>query len=85
MTCTSTDLDALIAKAAALDTLTTALTNQWHDGRWSWFNLSPCGGPMRSTRSEAVEDLLAWSQRVVKRQRVKAIRRIALEVISVPV
>lgn len=33
MTCTSTDLDALIAKAAALDTLTTALTNQWHDGR----------------------------------------------------
>ena len=75
----------LDARIAALDTLTQALTNQWHDGRWSWWNPSPCGGSMFPTRQEAIDDLLAWSQRIVKKQRTKKMTRISLEVSDAPI
>jgi hypothetical protein len=54
-------------KAAAFDLLVVALTNQWHDGSWSWWCRTPCGGPARATREEAVADLVEWSRRKVKR------------------
>jgi hypothetical protein len=51
-------------KIAAFDTLALALTNQWHDGSWTWFCRTPCGGLVkRATREEAVADLVAWAER----------------------
>ena len=50
-------------KAAAFDQLIKALLHKWHDGRWSWWARTPCGGPVRDTKEEALADLLAWSQR----------------------
>lgn len=51
-------------KAAAFDLLAEALTNRWHDGRWSWWCRSPCGGPLRATREEAAADLIEWARRI---------------------
>jgi hypothetical protein len=54
-------------KAAAFDRLAAALTNQWDDGSWSWWCRTPCGGPPRPTREEAVADLVAWANRPTKK------------------
>ena len=35
-------------KAAAFDLVAEALANEWWDGRWGWYCLSPCGGPSGS-------------------------------------
>lgn len=50
-------------KVVGFDALAWALTNQWCDGHWSWCCHTPCGGPARATRSEAVADLVAYAQR----------------------
>ncbi len=72
-------------KVDAFDALALALTNRWYDGWWSWWNPSPCGGPMRMTRSEAVADLVAWAHRMKNRRRMEPNTRMPLEVVSVPV
>lgn len=47
-------------------TLLLALTNQWHDGSWSWWCRKPNGGPQRHTREEAMQDLIEWAKETVK-------------------
>ena len=54
-------------KAAAFDALAATLTNQWSDGSWSWWCPHPCGGPMRVTREEAVNDLVSWAKLPAKK------------------
>ena len=46
-------------KAAAFDTLCLAMTNRWHDGKWTWHPFQACGGlEIRDTRDEAILDLI---------------------------
>jgi hypothetical protein len=54
-------------KAAAFDEMATALTNCWHDGKWSWWCCSPCGGDKHESREEAVKELVEWAERVAAR------------------
>lgn len=60
-------------KARLFDVLTVALTNCWHDGRWTWWNPTPaCGTETpRATREEAVDDLVAWAERTAAKARRK--------------
>lgn len=56
-------------KAAMFDALAEALTNRWQDGSWSWWCPTPCGGPTRETRAEAVADLVKWAHDTNRRRR----------------
>jgi hypothetical protein len=58
-------------KAAAFDDLAEALTNQWHDGLWSWWCYTMCGGPKRATQVEAIADLIEWGKRMAVFMRKK--------------
>lgn len=62
-------------KIAAFDLLSVALLNQWHDGTWTWWCPTPCGGlEPRATREEAGADLVAWAKKTADRkQRAKPI------------
>jgi hypothetical protein len=63
-------------KAAAFDSLAVALTNRWHDGRWTWYNSKPsCGTETpRETQEEAVQDLVKWAESEVKRKQKKRVK-----------
>jgi hypothetical protein len=50
-------------KAAAFDLLADAPANRLFDGRWQWWCHTPCGGPQRATKGEAVADLIAYAER----------------------
>ena len=56
-------------KIAAFDSIALAMTNQWHDGKWSWWCPSPCGGSMFDAREEAVVDFIEWAKRINKRRK----------------
>ena len=51
-------------KAAAFDNLALSLTNEWHDGTWSWWCPTPSGGVPRASREEAMADLVAWAKKM---------------------
>ena len=53
-------------KAAAWDAVARGIVNHWWDGSYSWFCLSPCGGPARATPDAAAADFLAWARRQKK-------------------
>lgn len=53
-------------KAEAFDAIALAFTNQWADGRWSWWCHSPKGGKTFATREEAIADLVAYGCREAK-------------------
>ena len=58
-------------KVEAFDALCAVMANCWHDGTWSWWCPTMCGGPVRATRLEAVEDLVRWAHdRARRKQRV---------------
>ncbi len=65
-------------KIAAFDFLAVALVNQFSDGRYGWWNPTPCGGKSCDTPDEALADLIVWAERMVK---VKAKKRSILEAI----
>jgi hypothetical protein len=72
-------------KAAAFDRLADALTNRFHDGRWSWFCPTPCGGKSVATKAEAVADLITWAERTgprVVRKNANRSVRVPLEVVT---
>lgn len=58
-------------KAAAFDLLFIALTNRWHDGKWTANCTSLVDQPKRDTVEECLPDLLAWAERVAKYQEKK--------------
>lgn len=68
-----TDADKIVA----FDNLMLALTNQWHDGRWSFRSPSLCGD-IRLSRQEAEADTVAWAERAAKAARKKPRRRLEL-------
>lgn len=49
-----------------------AMTNQLASGHWHWWPCTPSGGPLRTTKEEAVEDFKAWVLKTAKRNRNKA-------------
>ncbi len=65
-------------KIAAFDDLSTALTNQWYCGKWSWWNPTPaCGtGNKRETQAEAVADLITWAR--AKATKIRKTRTVPL-------
>lgn len=68
-------------KLAAFANLTDALTNRWADGTWTWWCPTPSGCEThRQTKEEAIVDLVAWAERMAKKQRNKNSR--SLPVIS---
>ena len=56
-------------KAKAFDALKLALTNQWHDGHWTWWCCDPSGGDRRDSREEAIADLVEWAKKIAERKR----------------
>lgn len=72
-------------KAEAFDLLARTFTNRWYDGRWSWFCHTPCGGPQRGTRAEAVADLVDYARRHaghVEKMGQRHLTRIPLDVVG---
>jgi len=69
-------------KIEAFDAIAIAFTNQWYDGRWTWWVSQPSGSSdtPRMTRREAIEDLVEWAKWKAKRQRPR--RRLELLVVK---
>lgn len=58
-------------KIEAFDALALAMTNCWHDGKWSWWCPTPSGSELRrETREEAVMDLVGWANRVKPKKKL---------------
>ena len=58
-------------KIAAFDLLSEALTNKWASDKWSWWCNQPCGGGMRDSQEEAIQDLVAWAAKMAPRMKAK--------------